>query len=327
MALTATQQRDKAVNLGRSILHTLAYRNDWVGPSWATLLKRKAGDCSDFTHAVFGKLGYKLGGMSRDQAKNGTHVAGWKATKKNGGLNSKGHLVRGSGTKAFNKIYKKVKKADLIAMDLTGAGYPTHVAYFTASKSGNIIDHGFGYGPKQFNLGAAHLLPKAYSWEIRRIIPDKKKSSKPKTKVIVASGLSVKGVQKQLKAGGYYKGKITGKADAALANAITRYQKAQKYKPGLKVTGVWDKKWQAHWLWVKKLQKALNKWKAVKPKLKVTGSCTAATMTACKKVQTNNFNGTYKAAVKKLYGSKYRPVIDSKPGAATCKMLGIPAHP
>ena len=315
MALTATQKRDQAVNTGRSILGRIAYRNDWVGPSWATLLKRMAGDCSDFTHAVFGELGYKLGGMSRDQAHDGKRVARWSGR-------------RGGGVAAFNKIYTKVKKADLIAMDLTGAGYATHVAMFTASKSGNIIDHGYGYGPKLFNLGAAHLLPSAYSWEIRRIIPDDKKSKpKPKPKVIVASGLSVKGVQKQLKAGGYYKGKITGKADAALANAITRYQKAQKYKPGLKVTGVWDKKWQAHWLWVKKLQKALNKWKAVKPKLKVTGSCTAATMTACKKVQTNNFNGTYKAAVKKLYGSKYRPVIDSKPGAATCKMLGISKHP
>ena len=102
MALSAAQQRGSAVDLGRSILGQLAYRNDWVGPSWAQMLARKAGDCSDFTHAVFGKLGYNLGNMSRDQAKDGAHVAGRTATKSNGGRDSKGRLVKGSGVTAFN---------------------------------------------------------------------------------------------------------------------------------------------------------------------------------------------------------------------------------
>lgn len=175
---TAKETRASVIKEMRSLKGTLAYRNDWVGPSLAQTKARKAGDCSDLTHAVFGQYGYKLGGMSRDQAKDGTSVAKWSGK-------------RGGGVTAFNKIYKKVRQADIIVMDLTGGGYPTHVETITADKSGNSIGHGWGTGPKEQNLGVSWLLPKAYSWEVRRIIPDDKKTTTTKKKSTVTQAQKI----------------------------------------------------------------------------------------------------------------------------------------
>lgn len=313
---TAVQTRANVIAKMRGMKGKYAYKNNWVRPSLAQMKARKAGDCSDLTHAVFGFYGYKLGGMSNDQSKNGTKVASWKGK-------------RGGGVKAYNKIYKQVKQADIIVMDLVGAGRYTHVETITANKSGNSIGHGWGVGPKEQNLGVSWLLPAAYSWEIRRIIPDDKKATnkQPARPKVIVKGVKVKTVQKQLKRAGFFTGKVDGKPTQALWNAICKYQTSQVYRPGLKTKVAWGPGWQKHYKWVLKLQRAINKWKAVKPKLYVRGHYHANTRSAVKKVQTRNFNGTYRKAVRKMYGAGYRPVIDSKPGKAFCKMVGIKLHP
>ena len=134
------------------------YSNRWVKPSLKTLLARMSGDCSDFTYAFFGDEGYKLGAMANDQARNGTKVASWRGR-------------RGDGVAEFNKIYKQVKQADIICLDLVGNGRYTHVETIVADRSGNSIGHGSGMGPKEQNLGVSWLLPSAYGFMIRRIVP------------------------------------------------------------------------------------------------------------------------------------------------------------
>lgn len=134
------------------------YSNAWVKPTLKTLIRRGAGDCSDFTYAFFGDADYKLGAMANDQARNGTKVASWRGR-------------RGGGVAAFNKIYKQVKQADIICLDLVGNGRYTHVETIVADRSGNSIGHGSGMGPKEQNLGVSWLLPSAYAFTIRRIVP------------------------------------------------------------------------------------------------------------------------------------------------------------
>lgn len=147
----------------RSYRGKFRYSNAWVRPSLKTLIRRGSGDCSDFTYAFFGAEGYKLGAMANDQARNGTEVASWRGR-------------RGGGVAAFNKIYKQVKEADIICLDLVGNGRYTHVETIVADRSGNSIGHGSGWGPKEQNLGVSWLLPSAYAFTIRRIVPENAKS-------------------------------------------------------------------------------------------------------------------------------------------------------
>ena len=149
----------KIITRMRSIKGTITYSNAYVKQKLATYLSRKKGDCSDFTWAFFNDYGYDIGAMANDQAKAGTKVASWTGKK-------------GGGVAAFNKIYKNVKQADIICMDLVGNGRYTHVEVITADKSGNSIGHGSGKGPKEQNLGVSWLLPSAYGFMIRRIMPE-----------------------------------------------------------------------------------------------------------------------------------------------------------
>lgn len=142
----------------RSYRGKFRYSNAWVKPRLKTLIRRGSGDCSDFTYAFFGAEGYKLGAMANDQAKNGTEVASWRGR-------------RGRGVTAYNKIYKRVRQGDIICMDLVGRGRYTHVETIVADRSGNSIGHGSGWGPKEQNLGVSWLLPSAYGFTIRRIVP------------------------------------------------------------------------------------------------------------------------------------------------------------
>lgn len=147
----------------RSYRGKFRYSNAWVKPALKTLIRRGSGDCSDFTYAFFGAEGYKLGAMANDQARNGTEVASWRGR-------------RGIGVAAYNKIYKRVRQGDIICMDLVGRGLYTHVETIVADRSGNSIGHGSGMGPKEQNLGVSWLLPSAYAFTIRRIVPENAES-------------------------------------------------------------------------------------------------------------------------------------------------------
>lgn len=133
----------------------------------------------------------------------------------------------------------------------------------------------------------------------------------------IAAGLNVRTVQKQLKAAGYYSGRIDGKDKEMTADAVLAYQKAQIYFPGMKRDGFWGPMTQAHYLWVKKLQKALNKFKVVKAKgkVKVDGDYAAYTGSLVKIVQ----------KVTPAYSRKYK--LDRIAGSAFCKAIGLVEHP
>ena len=126
---------------------------------------------------------------------------------------------------------------------------------------------------------------------------------------------------KRLKSMGYMTSGMT------LEQGITAYQRGQKYMPAMLIDGYWGPLQEKHYKWVKKLQTALNKWKSTSPKLVVDGDYASITFRAVGRLQKNNFNGAYKAAVRSIYGKKARPVIDNVPGSVTCKMLGISTHP
>ena len=146
----------------------------------------------------------------------------------------------------------------------------------------------------------------------------KHKAPKPATtKKSVASGLSVKGVQRQLRATGDYTRAIDGKDGPHLAAAVLAYQDRQKYFPGMKRDGVWGKMTQAHYKWVKKLQKKLN------------------TLASTKRVGKTKVDGDYGAYVGRLveiaqgatpaYRKKYK--LDKIAGPAFCKAIKLAKHP
>lgn len=145
----------------------------------------------------------------------------------------------------------------------------------------------------------------------------------------VAKGISVKQVQEQLRDAGFYNGKIDNIDGPLTKTAIYGYQKNQRYFPGLKVDGVWGTLTQKHYEWVKSLQVALNKWRAVirLGKTRVDGDYGAFAARCVDAVIAANFNGAYKTAVRSMYGTKAVPVNDKTPGKAFCKMVGIKTHP
>lgn len=151
--------RANVINTMRSLKGKLSYSNKYTKPTYKTLVARGSGDCSDLTHACFERYGYTLGAYANDQAKDGKEVYTWSGKS--------GHAVA-----AFNKIFSKVRQADIICMDLVGNGRYTHVETIVADKSGNSIGHGSGIGPKEQNLGLRWLLGSATKFTIRRIIPD-----------------------------------------------------------------------------------------------------------------------------------------------------------
>lgn len=133
----------------------------------------------------------------------------------------------------------------------------------------------------------------------------------------VAKGLSIRGVQKQLKKAGYYSGKLDGKDGSMTADGVLAYQRAQIYFPGMKRDGLWGAMTQAHYRWTKKLQKALNKFKAVKKKgkVKVDGDYASYTGSLVKIAQ--------KATP--AYAHAYK--LDRIAGKAFCKAIGLVKHP
>ena len=145
----------------------------------------------------------------------------------------------------------------------------------------------------------------------------KKPATKAKSVGCVAKGLSVKGVQKQLKKTGDYKGLIDGVDGPMLRISIKKYQDRQKYFPGMLGDGKWGKMTQAHYKWVKKLQKKLN------------------TLASTKRVGKTKVDGDYGAYVGRLveiaqgatpaYRKKYK--LDKIAGPAFCKAIKLAKHP
>ena len=145
----------------------------------------------------------------------------------------------------------------------------------------------------------------------------------------IAAHLDVKTVQRQLAEVGFYTGLIDGQAGSMTGAAVLAYQKNQRYFPGLLIDGNWGDLTQRHFEWVKVLQSAVNRWKTAgrMGATKVDGVYGAYVDRLVRATIADNFNGTYTAAVKAIYGRSARPVNDGEPGAAFCRMLSIPTHP
>jgi NlpC/P60 family. len=158
--MTADEARAAVIATARSLKSQLKYSNAWVGATVAQLKARRAGDCSDFTQAVYGAHGYAIGGMSYDQANDGAEVASWKG-------------ARGGANAAFIAIQSKLQPADLVCMAIDAArpGTISHVEIWIGD--GISIGHGGpGYGPTEHAITDWNLLQSATYWTVRRIIPD-----------------------------------------------------------------------------------------------------------------------------------------------------------
>lgn len=143
-------------------------------------------------------------------------------------------------------------------------------------------------------------------------------------------GVDVATVQRQLKTAGYYSGGLVdGDYGKMTRDAVTAYQRAQRYMPGLLVDGEWGKLTQAHYEWVRTLQGALNKWRTSNRvgKTIVDGDFGPFVDRLVKQTMSDNMRGAYTKAVKALYGRLARPINDGEPGPAFCRMLNIKPHP
>ena len=270
--------------------------------SWAkSMVGRRgyAGMCEQFTRTAFG-----FG------AKYGTAIAAYQASARAGKIHKSTNAP--AGVPVFFSCPKYVP-AGHVAVSI-GSGY----AISTSDENGNSrickirIGH---YQSRYFTyLGWAEVYHGVRVYKAKSSSP---KAPAKKAKKSVASGISIKGVQKQLRATGDYTRAIDGKDGPHLAAAVLAYQRRQKYFPGLKVTGVWDKKWQAHYKWVKKLQKKLN------------------TLASTKRVGKTKVDGDYGAYVGRLveiaqgatpaYRKKYK--LDKIAGPAFCKAIKLAKHP
>ena len=160
---TANEKRAGVIATGRSLLNSAEYSNAWIGATYAQFKARRAGDCSDFTCAVFEPHGYSLPGMSWQQASAGTEVARWSGP-------------RGQGIAAFNAIRDKLRPADIVCMALQGSSGISHVNLNINGVT--ALDHGGpGRGPRLLRYDDRWLLGDATQWIVRRIIPDDKKTT------------------------------------------------------------------------------------------------------------------------------------------------------
>lgn len=144
----------------------------------------------------------------------------------------------------------------------------------------------------------------------------KKKSggSSPAPKKPSTGGTSTnRAIQTALRTAGYYSGAIDGINGPMQKAAVSAYQRAQKY-PRLVADGHWGPVTQRHYDWTKRLQNALNKWKAVSPKLRVDGDLGAATQRGVRQFQQRN-------------RSVYKGAVDGVPGPVTARALKISKHP
>ena len=165
--MTAEADRQAVIATGRSLINTAVYSNAWIGATLAQFKERRAGDCSDFTCAVFQPHGYKLPGMSWQQASSGTEVARWSGP-------------RGGGIAAFNAIKSKLRPADIVCMSLQGSSGISHVNLNIDGVT--ALDHGGpGSGPRVLRYDDRWLLGDATQWIVRRIIPDDKPNTTTST--------------------------------------------------------------------------------------------------------------------------------------------------
>lgn len=123
-------------------------------------------------------------------------------------------------------------------------------------------------------------------------------------------------IQRRLRYAGYFTGAINGKKSTAYTAAIKKYQSSQKTPFKLIADGSWGSVTEAHFLWVQKLQTAMNKFGAnTGAKLFVDGDHGQVTVLKVKSLQ------------RKYKGGLYKGVIDGKAGPMFCKVIGIPTHP
>lgn len=147
-----------------------------------------------------------------------------------------------------------------------------------------------------------------------KVKPAKTPSKAPvKKPVVVAGNASVKAAQTILKGLGYYSGLLDGVNGSMTKAAVKKYQANQKYFPGMRVDGSWGSMTQAHYVWAKSLQKAMNKWAG--KNILVDGDLGKLSIDRVREVMSRNKGGTYKG------------IVDGVPGAMFSKMLGIKKHP
>lgn len=101
---------------------------------------------------------------------------------------------------------------------------------------------------------------------------------------IVTASAEVTRVQDILALAGYYKGDRDGVAGPVYRAAVVAYQRTN----GLRQDGVWGPVTNGHYEFTVRLQRTLNHWKAVSPKLRVDGDLGAMTRRAVKQVKTRN---------------------------------------
>ena len=167
--VTAGQVRQAVVATGRSLLGLASYSNAWYGATLSQFIARGAGDCSDFTQAIYGAHGIQLGAMSYEQSDDGVRIARWSGP-------------RGQGVAAFNQIRHLLEPADLIVMSLDHRR-PSTISHVQANIDGwNALDHGNGIGPKIVSITGRWLIGDATIWEVRRVIPDDEKAAKESEK-------------------------------------------------------------------------------------------------------------------------------------------------
>ena len=254
-----------------------------------------AGMCEMFTRTAYGY-----------SAKYGTAIAAYNASARAGKIHKSTNAP--AGVPVFFSSPKYVP-AGHVAISI-GGGY----AISTSDENGNSkickirIAH---YQSRYFTyLGWAEVYHgnKVYS---------SSNSSTSSSSSCVATGLKVADVQNQLKIIGYYKGKIDNSAGSMTAAAVLAYQKAQQYYPGMKVDGIWGKRTQNHYDWVKKLQAKLNS----RASVKATGK--------------TKVDGDYGAYVKRLVeiDQKATPAYiksrkaDGLAGPYYCTAIGFTKHP
>lgn len=138
---------------------------------------------------------------------------------------------------------------------------------------------------------------------------------RPKPPVVVKYRRSKKAttnIQKALQNMGLYKGAIDGLYGPVTEEAVEYYQRHQLFG-NLVVDGYWGAKTSAHYVWVKALQRAMNKWKGVN--LVVDGDYGKKTKARVHDLMVRN------------HGEAYKGVIDDVPGAIFCDMLNVKVHP
>ena len=153
-------QRKALVNWFNARIRKYYYTNDWGKKFYPDT--SGGTDCSGVIYAAYQSIGYTIGRMSYEQAKNGREIASYHGPQ-SGSLN------------AFNAIIGKLQSGDIVAMGLTyglGRGNSiNHVEMYV--DSGNSFGHGGpGNGPTLHNIGVNYLLPKCAQWTVRRILSD-----------------------------------------------------------------------------------------------------------------------------------------------------------